>query len=257
MRFKPGWFPTAFMIFGVALTWSLGFWQLGRHEEKTRDREEIQRGLDGAVLTADDLATDVDSLMYRKIEVEGRWAEPVALTGGRKEFKNQVGYGVVQPLALPDGTLLLVDRGWVPRDGLAQAMTQIDGVGAQVRLRGQLRPLEGSADLGPIPSTDDFERWPPNAWPSLHGRLPDPKVDAIVLAGEPLLSGEGKDPTELPVDGYNPYPRTTDSLSYAFQWWIFGVMLIIVWGALGRHRAVMAEAGPPEEARPTTRAENG
>lgn len=235
MRFRPGVVPTAFMIFGVALTWSLGFWQLGRHQTKSELRDAILAGLDGPVATAADLRDPAQDLTYRKLEVEGVWEEPVALMAGRKEV-GQVGYGLVQPLRLAQGELLLVDRGWVPRDGLADAMTQIDGVGATVRLRGQLRPVDGEPGRAPLPTTDGLERWPPGSWPALWERLPEPKVAGIVLAGEPILAGEGKRTDRLPIDGYQPLPRMTDSLSYAFQWWIFGTILIVVWVFLSLRR---------------------
>lgn len=198
LRFRPALVPTAFMIFGVALTWSLGFWQLGRHEEKTALRDAILAGLDGPVVTAAELAGPTDALTYRKIEVEGEWEAPVALMAGRKEAGG-VGYGLVQPLRLPSGHRLLVDRGWVPRDGLDAAMATIPTAGPSGTVRGQLRPVDGLADRAPLPAGGDgFERWPPGAWPALWGRLPDPKVDAIVLAGEPILAGEGKRTDRLP-----------------------------------------------------------
>jgi len=240
MSFRPTLIPTAFMIFGVALTWSLGFWQLGRHQTKSELRDAILAGLDGPVATATDLSRGDADLTYRKIEVEGIWVEPVALMAGRKEI-GRVGYGLVQPLRLETGELLLVDRGWVPRDGLDEALTEVDGTGAQVTVRGQLRPVDGEPDRRALPSADGLERWPPGSWPALWARLPDPKLDAIVLAGEPILVGGSKRTDRLPIDGYQPLPRMTDSLSYAFQWWIFGAILIVVWGFLSLRRAPAAK----------------
>lgn len=239
MRFRPSLVPTAFMIFGVALTWSLGVWQLSRHQEKTELKNAILEGLDGRVLDTRDLSGSTEQLYYRKIEVEGHWRLPIALMGARKEF-DRPGYGLVQPLELEGGELLLVDRGWVPRDGLAEAMAQIQGQPEQTLLQGQLRPVEGEKGTVATPEQDQFERWPPGSWPALWERLPEPKIDGIVLAGEPMFRGKTKDPTRLPVDGYHPLPRMTDSLSYAFQWWIFGTILIIVW-------AFLSSRPPPED----------
>jgi cytochrome oxidase assembly protein ShyY1 len=239
---KPRLVPTAFMIFGVCLTWSLGFWQLDRHHQKSALREAVLQGLDAAVLDERGVIEPAPP-MYRKIEVVGSWDGPEALMAGRKEH-GKVGYGLVQPFVLADGTRLLVDRGWVPRDGLADAMNQIRAEQGPQTLRGQLRPVDGSPGQAPLPAQDTFERWPPGSWPALWERLPDPKIHAVVLAGEPILVGEGKDPTRLPVDGYHPLPRTTDSLSYAFQWWIFGGVLIVVWVFLSLRRAPSKTPAP-------------
>lgn len=256
MSFRPTLVPTSFMIFGVVLTVSLGFWQLGRYYEKEEARQEILEGLSGRVLGAQDLQVEPESLMFRKVEVEGTWTEPVALTAGKREF-NRPGYFLIQPLALDDERLLLVRRGWVPRDGLDEAMAQIQAEPQRVTLRGQLRRLEGDPSKEPLPVESAFELWPYEAWPAIWGRLPEPKIEAIVLAGEPLLVGEAKDPTRLPVDGYYPYPKAKDSLSYAFQWWTFAIILIIVWGGLSWRRPDRAvRSSDPGADPPSARSES-
>lgn len=242
MRFRPGWVPTLFMVFGVGLTAYLGVWQLGRHYEKQALKADILAGLDQAVLGNDDLSATAAPPYYRKIEVTGRFVEPLALTNGRKEF-GYVGYGVVQPFQLDGGPLLLIDRGWVPRDGLERAMAEVDVTGESTSIRGQLRPVEGEPDRKAVPGRDGLpELWPQGSWPALWERVPHPKVDAIVLAGDPILAGEGKTPEPLPVDGYQPFPRMRDSLSYAFQWAIFGTVLFCVWLALGISRGKVGAA---------------
>lgn len=236
MAFRPGIIPTAFMIFGVLTTAGLGVWQLNRHAEKQALRDEILVGLQGQVLLNADIESSVDTQMFRKVEVTGRFVEPLALTNGRKEF-GFIGYGVVQPLLLDDGRYLLVDRGWVPRDGIERAIDEIDTHGETITLQGQLRRVEGGDNDSPAPGRANLpELWPQGSWPALWNRMPEPKIDAIVLAGQPILAGEGKSREPLPVDGYKPFPKTTNSLSYTFQWWIFGTVLFIVWIALGISR---------------------
>ncbi|MFK7928650.1 MAG: SURF1 family protein [Myxococcota bacterium] len=242
MGFRPGLVPTAFMIFGVGLTASLGVWQLNRHWGKQAELKEVERGLDLPVLQGDELAGDVSQLMYRKIEVTGRFVPPMSLTNGRKEF-GTVGYGVVQPLQIEGGPLLLVDRGWVPRDGLEIALSRIDDSADSIRLQGPLRPVEGIDGQTVALQREGLpDLWPPGSWPALWDQLPAPKVDAVVLAGQPILVGEGKSREPLPVDGYYPFPKQRDSLSYAFQWWIFGTVLLGVWIAFGVKQGREADA---------------
>jgi cytochrome oxidase assembly protein ShyY1 len=246
VRFSPGWIPTAFMIFGVGLTGALGAWQLGRYQEKEAFRQEILDGLDAPVVVGRDLGGALDPLLYRKVALEGRFVAPPVLMAGRQEFQT-VGYGVVQPFQVEGGPQVLVDRGWVPRDGLQRALDEIDTGGERLVLEGQLRPLGQPLTLGcqgsaaptePLPPVEGRpETWPPGSWPTLSRRLPEPRLDAIILAGDPILAGEGKNPDRLPVDGYHPLPRMRDSLSYAGFWWIAGIMLIIVWVGLGVSRA--------------------
>jgi cytochrome oxidase assembly protein ShyY1 len=237
------------MLFGVLLTASLGVWQFNRHGTKQALKERILAKLEQPVLTDEDVVRAGDEELYRKVELHGRFVDPLALTAGRQEFQT-VGYGVVQPLRLDSGVLVLVDRGWIPRDGLEEALRQIDRGDEPVTVIGQLRPIEGG-ETTPLPDAEGRpETWPPGSWPGLWQRLPDPKVDGIVLAGAPILVGEGKRREPLPVDGFKPLPRMTDSLSYAFQWWIFGTVLLVVWGALGVSRGRKLAAPPPATGAP-------
>lgn len=244
MAFRPALVPTLFMLFGIVLTGSLGVWQLNRHSTKSALKQRILDKLELPVLTDEDVVGAADDEHYRKVELHGQFVEPLALTAGRKEFQT-VGYGLVQPLQLDDGTLVLVDRGWVPRDGLEQALGQVDTGDERVTVIGQLRPIDGKPTQALPAAEGRPETWPPASWPALWNRLPTPKVDGIVLAGEPILAGEGKRREPLPVDGYQPLPRMTDSLSYAFQWWIFGTVLLVVWIAMGvsRGRKLAATTG--------------
>jgi len=265
-RFRPGLPFTAFMVFGVVLTWSLMVWQLGRHQTKSALKQEILAGLEQPPLGAEELGGPVDALHYRKISVDGVWEDPVALTAGRTPLVSEqigmpkAGYGVVQPLRLDSGRLLLVDRGWVPREGAERALDTMPSTGQRVHLEGQLRPLEGTEGVKVTPGREGLpEIWPPGAWVALWERLPEPKVDAVVLAGEPLLAGEGARADGFPIDGYKPLPKMTDSLSYAGQWFLFGSILIVVWVAFGIQRGRKAQeaqgasrtgstdAGPPDQ----------
>ena len=209
MPFRPALVPTLFMLFGIVLTSSLGVWQLNRHATKSALKERILAQLEEPVLTDAAVRAAGEEHYYRKVELHGQFVDPLALTAGRKEFST-VGYGVVQPLRLDDGTLVLVDRGWVPRDGLQTALEQIDRGEARVTVIGQLRPIDGE-ETQPLPDAEGRpETWPPGSWPGLWERLADPKVDGIVLAGQPILAGEGKLREPLPVDGYKPLPRMTE-----------------------------------------------
>ena len=256
LAFRPGWAFTAFMVFGVIVTGSLCAWQLNRHQTKQALKDEILAELDKPVLTNEDLTGPPASIHYRKASVEGVWGAPVRLTAGRTPMVSEqiampkAGYGVLQPLTLDSGHTLLVDRGWIPRDGAEAAVAELDPPGTPVTQVGQLRPIDGDPVEGPLPGRDALpEMWPPGSWIAIHERLPEPRIDAILLAGEPILAGEGANPGKLPIDGYKPLPKMRDSLSYAGQWALFGTILFIVWVGFGVHRgrqALRPERAPTE-----------
>lgn len=228
-RFRP-WF-TLFAVVGVVIAASLGFWQLGRHRDKQARADAIAEGLEQAPATATDLSGPPEGLLWRKIRVQGRFVDDPQLLGGRLECR-ELGYGLVQPFQIDGGPRVLIDRGWIPREGAEQHATDLAAVGELRVVQGQVRPIEGELDLVPLPSSEGsrFTRWPPGAYAQVAAADPN-LAEVMIWAGDPLRADEEKDCARLPVTGYNPYPRTRDSLSYAFQWWLIGGVLIVVWAA--------------------------
>ncbi len=143
LSFKPTIIPTLAAVMMIALTLYLSNWQSGRAAQKTA----LQISFDARVsLAAVDLnavvlklnsEVELDNLRFRTGIVRGEWLEnaqfvidnkqqnavpgyhvitPLRLTGLSIDAPISVqGAQVTQPLAVAPSTVILVNRGWVPR----------------------------------------------------------------------------------------------------------------------------------------------
>lgn len=115
------WFLLALVC--VAITCSLGFWQLDRAKTKLDWQAEIaQKGkmpaLAGSFLGGpQDSASNRAGLLHRPIILSGEWLEKYTVYLDNRQMNARPGFYVMTPLKLQEtGAVVLVQRGWVGRD---------------------------------------------------------------------------------------------------------------------------------------------
>lgn len=106
-------------VLTMALTARLGVWQLDRADQKAAMQTQIderarQPALVGRELAADDAGAGLQ--VGRTASLSGRWLADRTVYLDNRIMLDRVGFFVVTPLMLDDGTSILVQRGWVPRD---------------------------------------------------------------------------------------------------------------------------------------------
>jgi surfeit locus 1 family protein len=203
----------AFGLAGVAVLLALGFWQLGRLEQKRDLIAGIEARIGAApvpVPPAPDPAAD----RYRPVQAEGVFTgEAVHVLASRPGAG--VGSRVIAVLATPEGRRLLVDRGFLP-----EARRGADLAGGPAVVIGNLDWPQDADALTPAP---DLGR---NLW---FARAPGPI--AAHLGAEPVLivarriegaAVAGLEPQPLGVDIRNNH------LEYALTWFA----LAAVWAAM-------------------------
>ncbi len=106
-------------VLAAALTARLGWWQLDRAAQKN----QLQAAMDSRralpPLAQVDLAYDVAATAtqyHRAIVLQGRWVVEQTIYLENRQMKGVPGFFAVTPLRLDDGTAVLVQRGWLPRD---------------------------------------------------------------------------------------------------------------------------------------------
>ena len=110
---------TVATVLMVALTFSLGQWQLRRAAQKEAlqaaiDTQKRLPALDGRALTAIENIADV---LHREAVLQGTWQSAHTVYLDNRPMDGKTGFWVVTPLALAGSTQsVLVQRGWVPRD---------------------------------------------------------------------------------------------------------------------------------------------
>lgn len=228
-QFSPTVLPTLAALFFFVLTLSLGNWQSGRADAK----RELQARYDAAVREAPiHLGSDLldhDSVLYRKLEVEGVFDDAHTILIDNRVLNGVAGYHVLTPLRIQGGEVyILVNRGWV-----ATGRSR-DRVPAPPTPKGVVR-LEGMA-VDPQTRYFELSDTPPQGrvWQNLDF---DRYVKATRLPLQPVLLLQ----TSEQADGLRrswPRPDTgvESHVSYAFQWYSLAATLVVLWLIINTRR---------------------
>jgi surfeit locus 1 family protein len=224
-------------LVAVAITCSLGFWQLRRAASKEAWQAQMaQRAemavVDGASLgQAGDSAENRAGLIHRSVRLQGEWLANETVFLDNRQMNARVGFYVLTPLRLhPSKAVILVQRGWAPRHftertQLPEVITPTGPVTITGRIAlapSKLYELGPSGD-GPIRQNLDL--------PALRAQTGWPLLEVTVVqtgaASEGLLR-------EWP----QPATGVEKHYGYAFQW--FGlsalITLLYVWFQIVRRK---------------------
>ena len=218
------WIVTVAALVGIALTLSLGFWQLGRGQQKEALAAAIASRRDLPPLPQRALLEqDAQSLMHRPVQLQGRWVAERTVFLDNRQMAGKVGFYVVTPLRLAgsDATVL-VQRGWAPRNFVdRQSLPAIETPSGEVRIVGRIAPPPaklyelGEAGRGPIRQNLELAAFSAETGLKL---LPLSLVETGA-ASQGLLR-------EWP-EGGGRGPET--NYGYAFQWWALSGLIAILY----------------------------
>ena len=128
----------------VALTARLGVWQLSRAAQKLALQAQLDSRSKLAELDATELARTPQSAAeqhYRRVRLRGRWVAERTVFLDNRQMKGVPGFFVMTPLALDDGGVVLVQRGWAPRNfGDRAALPRVPTPAGEIDLRGLVAP---------------------------------------------------------------------------------------------------------------------
>ena len=158
-------------VTGVLLTTYLGFWQLGRADEKlnlqaAKNQQASQKLLDGRTLGgADDSVELRAALIHRSMALTGQWLGQHTVYLENRQMNGKPGFFVLTPMRL-DGTnvVILVQRGWAQRAFTdRKALPSVQTPEGTVLVQGHLAPWPsrlydfGEGEPGPIRQNLDFQ----------------------------------------------------------------------------------------------------
>lgn len=254
----------------------LGNWQLSRY----RERSAVNARIDAAARVAPRPLTDVlpapgaapgtagpppdPATVWTRATVTGRYDSGNLVLVRNRTVNGRVGFEVVTPLVLGDGTAVLVDRGWVPpaAGGATAQPTVPPTPDGPVTVVGRVRMSESRAgEVGRREGRIETRRI---AVPQIAGKLPYPTYGGYLLLDQ-------QDPPADPAFAAVPIVHENDwqNGGYVVQWWIFAGMAVAGFGWLARREArtragsgrgagnraaeptgarLAAQAGPPHRA---------
>jgi len=237
------WVVLVAALAGTLLTARLGVWQLDRAAQKN----ELQSALDSRMalppLPSAELALDAVAAAaqhHRALRLEGQWLAERTVYLENRQMNGRPGFVAVTPLQLDDGSAVLVQRGWLPRDLMDRTrIVAAPPPSGRVAVQGRIAPAPGrlyefeAAASGPIRQNivlDDYAR-----------------ETGLPLRPLTLVQEDGQSP---PEDGLlRQWPRPAADVhkhyGYAFQWFSLSALTLglYVWFQLIRPRRARQHRG--------------
>lgn len=222
-------FGAALTVFGIAFFIWLGFWQLGRAEEKQALLDQYATAQKTQVEITPQNAASLPR--YQRATVSGRF-DPAhqILLDNMPSHTGQPGYRVLTPFETAAGWLL-VDRGWLPLGSTRTQLPDIPVGGDERTLTGTIDDLPRAGIELTAPPIDASVPWP--------RVLSFPNQSALEQQlGHKLISGV------LLLDASQPdgYERIWEAhlgfmperhIGYAVQWFAFAVAAVILFVITG------------------------
>ncbi len=211
---RPGWLLLAFVTvsFAVACFTLLAPWQFRRDAENSATNSAIQSSYDAPPVP---LGTDPHE-EWRKVTLTGTYLPAAEAVARLRTVLGNAAFEVLTPVRLTDGSVVLVDRGYVrPKEGV-RVPDIAPAPGGQVTLLARVRVAESTPRDA---FQEDGHRQVYAVDPAVVGRAADITIRPGYVqleAGSPGVL----EPLPLPQLDAGPY------FSYALQWIAFGSMAL-------------------------------
>ncbi len=223
LKHKPRPLPLLISLVAFCTCVVFGTWQIQRLIWKENLIERIETANAQAPLQALPPAEELEQYHYYFVNLTGEYLHEHELHLAARYHNSVLGYSILTPMALADGRIVMINRGWVPSDKKeleTRPDSQPDGtreITAMIRL---------NHERNPFTPPNQPER---NVW---FGRDVDEMAAYTELDLEPLtLDRIGEQ-----MEGFLPVPATgevnlrNDHLSYVITWYLIaaGIAAIFI-----------------------------
>lgn len=218
------WLVTLAAVLGVAATLALGFWQLGRGQERQAlhaaiEARKAQPALPASALLAGGVPGE---LHHRPVLLRGQWAAQHTVYLDNRQMHGKPGFYVVTPLRLAGSdAAVLVQRGWVQRNFLERdRLPAVQTPAGEVEVLGRIAPPPaklyepGPAAGGPIRQNLDLAAFAAETGLKL--------VQASVMETGPASQDLLRDWPEVGS-------AAAKNFGYAAQWWALAALIAILY----------------------------
>jgi cytochrome oxidase assembly protein ShyY1 len=232
----------------------LGAWQFQRRAEARAAIDVVEANYEESPRPVDEVLSTLEayepSQQWTPVLLHGEYLEDEQLLARNRPLGGQPGFEVLTPLQLDDGTVFIVDRGWVavgsrqdtpdvvpaPPAGEVTVVARLKA--GEPTLPGRTAPA-GTNQIATVHLDEVAERLQLPTYTGAYG----------------LVASEKPAPAETPVATVKPEPDEGPHLSYALQWYVFALIGFIGLGwAMREEYRVVNAADPLEKERAADRA---
>lgn len=229
LQFDLEWRITLATLVLLPILVNLGFWQLQRAEDKARLQSEWAERQSAAPVPLTVLADQApEQWVYRGVRLTGEFLIDRYLLLDNRVRQGRFGYEVVGLLALKQGGVALVNRGWLPGDPARRELPVIDWPRGEVSLIGHLYRSPGEPYL--LGKQDFFGRWPLVVQALQVGPLAERLRTEFPGGLFPLeVRLKAGEPGALFVDWQIVNVSPEKHQAYAVQWFTMATFLVLLW----------------------------
>lgn len=223
LRFRPTLWPTLFTVPAVIAMIGLCIWQVQRLYWKEALIADRQARVAAEPIALPAPGGDPAAAEYRRVRLDGAFLHDKELFLGARSLNGNVGYRILTPFALADGSFVLVDRGWVPVE------RKVPDSRAAGQLAGPL-VLDGIARVPPRRAWMQPDNEPQNnIW--FYVDLPAMAAASGVSLRTDLYvdAGPAENPGGFPVGGQTRIALPNDHLQYALTWGLLAAALAVIY----------------------------
>lgn len=236
-QFAPTLWPTLAALFFLVLTLSLGNWQSGRAETKRALQARYDAAMREAPIHVGSTLLDRDSVLYRKLEVEGAFDDAHSILLDNRVMNGVAGYHVLTPLRISGGPLvILVNRGWVvagrtreqaPAPPTPAGVMRLEGMAVDPHTR--YVELAPTAPQGRVWQNLDFARY---------AAITGLRLQPVLLLQTSSTADGLQRSWPRPDTGVNTH------VSYAVQWYSLAATLTVLWLIMNVKRCRDGDVNP-------------
>ena len=208
-------------IAAIALFVSAGNWQRGRMNAKEAERSALEAA-NAQPPSPLPQTSDWSAWRYRRVSASGTWRPGLQLLVDNRIVEGRAGFGVLTALALDDGRVVLVDRGWVAAGAGASRVPDVAAPSGHANVTGRVvLPPARYLEL-------DQARPEGNVWQNLDPARMSRSIGVtflpIVLEQAPGDRDDG-----LVRRWADPAAGATTHRIYMWQWYAFAALAAGLW----------------------------
>jgi surfeit locus 1 family protein len=227
------WITSLLVLFGIGLSIRLGIWQVDRYLMNTAFANHLaaMQSATPLILSTGQPSAGLTGMEYRAVQATGTFDfdHQVAIKNQIwvQSWGNEIGYILLTPLVFPDGSAVLVDRGWIPIKDNSPASWQEFDTPESGTISGVLRlpaaaGMGGETDPTLAPGQASLDLWNLIDLKRLQKQMPYP-ILPVYIQQAPI-----GDNTVLPFRAL-PEPDLSEAginEGYATVWFVFTGLLI-------------------------------
>jgi surfeit locus 1 family protein len=214
----------------VVTTFALGAWQVQRLFWKQALIDARQTKSQAAPLSTLPKAFAVDAHGFRRVQVKGQFLHGKELYVGARSLNGNLGFHVVTPFRLADGSHLLINRGWIPTSLKTPSLRAAGLIAGEVTVTGYLRgaQIQGWFTLDNKPGRNIWYYVDVTAMATATGLA---RVKPFYLEAAKAVIPGG-----YPLGGQTRLNLRNDHLQYAITWFSMALAGTIIWYLWHRRR---------------------